>query len=113
MSETAAGYRVKNKNGKMSNNTRNAFASYGLEILKQSVLLVLYDAHRDGEPYLGYNDIHEALGIARIREVNRKAVKDYFVHGILLHLWEDGSVEVVGDRAEFQITEKGISVIEG
>ena len=27
----------------MNENTRNAFASYGLEILKRSVLLVLYE----------------------------------------------------------------------
>ena len=32
----------------MNENTRNAFASYGLEILKMSVLLVLYDARDEG-----------------------------------------------------------------
>ena len=33
----------------MNDNTRNEFASYGLEILKQSVLLVLYEEHKYGE----------------------------------------------------------------
>ena len=32
----------------MNENTRNAFASYGLEMLKRSVLLVLYDARDEG-----------------------------------------------------------------
>ena len=31
------------KEGTMNNNIRNEFASYGLEILKRSVLLVLYE----------------------------------------------------------------------
>ena len=41
MSEETAGYQVKAKSGIMNNNTRNEFASYGLDILKRSVLLVL------------------------------------------------------------------------
>ena len=43
MSETTAAYQVKAKSGIMNNNTRNEFAAYGLEILKRSVLLVLYE----------------------------------------------------------------------
>ena len=40
--------------------------------------------------------------------------KDYFVHGILLRLWqEDGHVEHFGSRGLWKITEEGIAVIEG
>ena len=43
MSEEAAEYQVRAKSGIMNDNTRNEFASYGLDILKRSVLLVLYE----------------------------------------------------------------------
>ena len=105
MSETTAEYRVKNKN----RDTRNELASYGFGILKRAVLLVLYETD---QPYLRYEDIHEALELPRIREVEGKEVKDYLVHGILLRLREAELVKVVGERAEFQITEKGISLID-
>ena len=32
----------------MNDKTRNTFASYGLEILKRSVLLVLYEVRHEG-----------------------------------------------------------------
>lgn len=36
----------------MNDNTRNTYASFGLEILKLSVLEVLYEQHLDGSrPY--------------------------------------------------------------
>ena len=105
MSETTAEYPVKNK----YRDTRNELASYGFGILKRAVLLVLYETD---QPYLRYEDIHEALALPRIREIEGKEVKDYLVHGILLRLREAELVKVVGERAEFQITEKGISVID-
>ena len=105
MSETTAEYRVKHKNRK----ARNELASYGFGILKRAVLLVLYETE---QPYLRYEDIHEALNLPRIREVEGKKVKDSLVHGVLLRLREAELVRVVGERAEFQITEKGISVID-
>ena len=97
----------------MNTKTRNEFAAYGLEMLKRSVLGVLYQAYRHGERSdLTYNDIHEALGIERFDEVYGAKVRDYFVHGILIHLRVDRDVEVVG-RDRHQITKKGILVIEG
>ena len=88
----------------LPNDTLNA-----LETLKQAVLQVLYEQHASGEqPYLGFNDIHEALSIERIPDT-----KDYFVHGILLRLLDDGHAEWLGTRGLWQITETGISVIEG
>ena len=53
----------------MNDRTRNAFASYGLEILKQSVLLVLYEHHVHGEPwqrYLQVKQVRERLGIRQV-----------------------------------------------
>ena len=105
MSETTAEYQVKHKNRK----ARNELASYGFGILKRAVLLVLYETE---QPYLRYEDIHEALNLPRIREVEGKKVKDSLVHGVLLRLREAELVRVVGERSEFQITEKGISVID-
>ena len=47
----------------MNENTRNAFASYGLEILNRSVLLVLYDAHDEGS--IRHIEIRERLDTPR------------------------------------------------
>ena len=62
----------------MNNNTRNAFAADGLEILKRSVLLVLYEGTEiayEGSPYpqgrvLTAGAIRERLGILRPRVVS-------------------------------------------
>lgn len=94
----------------MNNNARNLLAYHGLELLKDAVLIVLYETER---PYLRYKDIYEALGLPRIRKVGETNVSDDFIHGVLLRLWEAGLVKVVGNRAEFKITEKGIKAIEG
>ena len=98
MSETTTPYRV-------GNTIQNA-----VDVLKRAVLRALYEQHRSGDhPYLGFNDIHDAIGIDRIPKT-----KDYFVHGILLRLWqEDGHVEHSGIRGLWTITEKGVKIIEG
>ena len=62
--------------------------------------------------YWGFKDIYEALGIERYDEVEGAEVKDYLVHGILIHLRLDRNVKVPG-RGRHQITEKGIKTIEG
>lgn len=105
MSEETAQYRLKNESDtRNTDDTRDA-----LEVLKRAVLQALYEQHRDGvQPYLGFNDIHDAIGIDQISETN-----DYFVYGILLRLWqEDGHAEHSGIRGLWQITEAGISAIE-
>ena len=92
----------------MDDDTQKAFAHFGLERLKKSVLQVLYDAHVFRERgFLGFNDIHEALDINRIPKT-----KDYFVHGILLRLWKDGHAERTG-YGRWKITPQGIAFIDG
>ena len=70
MSEETAEYQVKAKSGIMNNNTRNEFASYGLDILKRSVLLVLYegtDIVYEKSPYSRYPN-GRILKAGQIRE---------------------------------------------
>ena len=98
----------------MNNNTRNEFASYGLDILKRSVLLMLYEGtdprgYPDGR-ILKAGQILEKLNILkpRLLSVNPNSL----VRGILDHLRHDGhAYHYVGDG--WAITEKGISAIEG
>ena len=102
MPEEIAEYRVKSKN--------NPLNTLAVEVLKQAVLQALYEQHKSGDhPYLDFNDIHDAIGIDRIPNT-----KDYFVHGILLRLWqEDGYAErLLGSRGLWSITEKGVQSIE-
>ena len=47
----------------MNENTRNAFARYGLEILKRAVLLVLYDVRDEGS--IRHVEIRERLNTPR------------------------------------------------
>ena len=122
MSEETAEYQVKAKNGIMNNNTRNEFASYGLDILKRSVLLVLYeetDIVYEKSPYpQGYPDGH-ILKAGQIREklnilqpLRVCANTNSLIHGILDYLRHDGhAYHYIGDG--WGITERGVSVIEG
>ena len=91
----------------MNEKTRNEFASYGLEILKRSVLLVLYDA-RD-ERFIPQVEIRERLGIPRVDPGAGNLNSLFF--GILSYLQADGYAhhEV---RSGWQITEQGVSLIE-
>ncbi len=93
----------------MNNDVRRQHAKTGLEMLKEAILLVLYEQHRYGDqPYLDFNDIHDAIGIERIPKT-----KDYFVHGILLRLWQDdGHAEWFGSRGLWKITEEGIALMD-
>ena len=47
----------------MNDNTRNAFASMGLEILKRATLQVLYEQHVNGIEYSGIKEVRELLRI--------------------------------------------------
>ena len=105
----------------MNENTRNAFASYGLEILKRAVLLVLYEQYVSGPSHrrsLTIKEIGEQLDIRPLeRDTNRPRGKyahmNGLTHGILAHLFDDDQVEWLGEKGLWQITEGGISVIEG
>lgn len=95
----------------MNENTRNAFASYGLEILKRSVLLVLYQQPLDyagtHRRTLSQDTIRQRLGIPKqLYTPNR------LVRGILDILQDDEYVDFCGRGGHWRITEKGVSVIE-
>ena len=94
----------------MNENTRNTFASYGLEILKRAVLLVLYEEQTSGERRrLTRLQISERFGIKKPggKDIDNVSL----IEGILLHLREDRVVESnAGNR--WRITEKGIALIE-
>ena len=94
----------------MNENTRNAFASYGLEILKRSVLLVLYEEHKYGERRrLTRIEISQRFGIKKPggRDIDNRPL----IEGILIHLAEDGVVDRNAVN-RWQITEKGVSLID-
>ena len=101
----------------MNDNTRNAFASMGLEILKRSVLLVLYegtDIVYERSPYrpgriLTAGQIRQQLDILQPQRVCTST--NALIHGILDHLYhDDHAYHYVG--VGWGITEEGVSVIE-
>ena len=102
----------------MNNNTRNEFASYGLEILKRSVLLVLYestDVVYEMSIYptgclLTAGQIREKLDLMRPLLVCANV--NSLIHGILDYLRHDGLAHhILG--VGWGITEDGVKVIEG
>ena len=80
----------------MNDNARNTFASYGLEILKRSVLLVLYEEHKYGERRrLLRREIGERLGINNVR----------LIEGILWELYEEfrSTPEIIGGASHREV----------
>ena len=113
MSEETAAYRVKEKSGFMNHNTRNEFASYGLEILKRAVLLVLYE---ETDPYpskriLKAEKVREYLSIPKPckKSVNVNSLTRW----VLDHFRHEKHAYHYVEQEAWGITEKGISVIEG
>ena len=104
----------------MNDKTRNEFATYGLEILKRSVLLVLYegtDIVYEKSPYTQYTQgrvltagaIRERLDIPQPQRMS--ASTNALIHGILDYLYHEGhAYHYVG--VGWGITEEGVSVIE-
>ena len=88
----------------MNDNTRNEFASYGLEILKRSVLLVLYEEHKKygQRRRLLRKEIGERLSINNVP----------LIEGVLWDIYDDGYVECTGNN-RWYITPRGVSLIEG
>lgn len=66
----------------MNNNTRDIFAE-GLDILKRSVLFLLYEQHKKDPPFLTITDIYPLLDIQQLKPKQQSRV-DQLVHGILL-----------------------------
>ena len=93
----------------MNDNTRNDFASYGLEILKYAVLDVLYEARYEGPIQL--TAIREQLDIPKVDE-NSDARDSSLIYGILTHLQDDGYVAYYR-RPGWKITDEGVKSIEG
>ena len=118
MSEETAEYQVKAKSGIMNNNTRNEFASCGLDILKRLMLLVLYegtDIVYEKSPYaqgrvLTAGAIREQLDILRPRVISGNV--NALIQGVLDHLQHHGQAHHYQSQG-WAITEKGVSVIEG
>ena len=106
----------------MHDNTRNAFASYGLEILKRSVLLVLYEGtdmiHETSTYSYGYptgrvltaKQIREKLDI--LQPPRGVVSTNALIRGILDYLRHDGHAYHYVDVG-WGITEEGIRIIEG
>ena len=92
----------------MSDKIRNEFAAYGLEILKRSVLLVLYEENL-GEK-LKPDKIRERLGIPPLPPYQGGAM---LVTDILERLKLDELVDDSTRREGWEITAEGIEFIEG
>ena len=94
---------------------RNEFAAYGLEILKRSVLLVLYEADQLPTPRgkkLRMDTIRKQLGIPRITKEVKVGSSNALLCGVLQHLHMDGLVaHTVG--VGWEITSEGIEFIDG
>ena len=93
----------------MNNNTRDIFAE-GLDILKRSVLFLLYEQHKKYPPFLTITDIYSLLEIKQLEPKQQTRV-DQLVHGILLRLRHKNYAEYIGPRGEWQITDEGVSRI--
>ena len=95
----------------MIDKIRNDFASYGLEILKRAVLLVLYEAKHKGER-LRPNEIRHRLGIPQAKTERQGHAN--LILATLRYLKDEDKVDDhwVGGATAWQITEKGVSVIE-
>ena len=96
---------------RMNENTRNAFASDGLDILKHSVLLVLHEAKHKRE-LLQPNEIRHRLGIPQAKTERQGHAN--LILATLRYLKDEDKVDDhwIGSVTAWQITEKGVSVIE-
>lgn len=111
MSETTAGYTTQNVDSIGADRILNDFASYGLEILKHSVLLVLYEAKHKDE-LLQAQEIRRRLGIPQAKD--ERMGHTSLVFGVLSYLKDEEKVaQFWSGSYTWQITEKGLSVIEG
>ena len=104
----------------MNDSTRNTFASYGLDILMRSALLVLYEEtdvrvrkqiypHRSRT--LRQDEVRERLGIPKIDYSSDPARHNALIFGILMHLQHEKLAYHYSGYG-WQITEEGKSLIE-
>lgn len=97
----------------MTDKIRNDFAAYGLEMLKRSVLLVLYEADQllpSRQQRLQMDEIRKQLGIRRITgEI--EGPSNALLLGVLQHLQMDDLVNHIVDIG-WKITSEGIAFID-
>ena len=91
----------------MTDNTRNEFARHSLEILKLVVLDVLYQQPLDSTG----KRMSTVRGAKICEQLNMPKVSNRLMRGLLDILEDNEYAEKVGIGA-WQITNKGISVIE-
>lgn len=99
----------------MTDKVRNDFAIYGLEILKRSVLLVLYEADQLSvrDKTVSMREIRKRLSLPQLKrsEISVGNPTD-LVRAILQHLYKDKLVDhPVHDG--WEITSKGVEFIDG
>ena len=100
----------------MSDKIRNEITAYGLEILKRSVLLVLYDAAKHQPSWrkaVSMREIIKQLDLPQLKK-SKEVVGNPtdLVRGILQHLQSDDlAAHPVHDG--WEITPEGIEFIEG
>ena len=100
----------------MTDKIRNEFAAYGLEMLKRSVLLVLYDAAEHQPPWrktVSMREIRKQLDLPQLKksEISVGNPTD-LVRAILQHLESDNLADHTV-RDGWEITPEGIEFIEG
>ena len=94
----------------MNDNTQKALVHSSLEALKRSTLNVLYDARDEG--LIKQDEIRKRLGIPKIDYSLDPARHNALIFGILMHL-KDDKYAYHNSGYGWQITEKGVKVIEG
>ena len=91
-------------------NTQELLASMGLQALKRAVLIVLCEQTVSWSP-----NYRQSLGLKKIRQqlgTQQTGGFNHLIRGILGHLIDDGYVNKIGDN-QWQITQEGVSIIEG
>lgn len=100
----------------MNNHIRKLHAGTGLEMLKEAVLLVLYEARNEmtyPQPFASFlseADIYEKLCLPQ--PLTKGDAHNALIHGVLQHLQGDLHTDYI-PKEGWQITEAGISFIEG
>ena len=94
----------------MNDNAQKALVHSSLEAFKRSALNVLYEARDNGS--IRQDVVRARLGIPKIDYSSDPARHNALIFGILMHL-QDDEYAYHNSGYGWQITEKGVKVIEG
>ena len=94
----------------MNDNTQKALVHSSLEALKRSALNVLYEARDKG--FVRQDVVRVRLGIPKVDYSLDPGRHNALIFGILMHLKDDKYADHNSGYG-WQITEKGVKVIEG